>query len=245
MTLDLLAIGAHPDDVELMAGGTLLKMAEMGFATGMVDMTRGERGTRGTPEIRAREARRAASILRLAVRENLALPDAGLAVSQTARLKVIEMLRRLRPKIVLTHFWTDPHPDHVATSAIVTDAAFLSGLVRIDTGQDRFRPDKLLYFMLPQQNLDRPSMIVDITTQFAAKMRACRAYRSQLYNPRSRELNTRLSTKDFLERVTVDHRMFGNLIQVKYGEAFYSKEPLRVDHLVEFFSKPSQRRRNS
>lgn len=240
MNLDILAFGAHPDDVELMAGGTLLKMAQRGYRTGIVDMTRGERGTRGTPQIRAREARAAARILRLTKRENLSLPDAELFVNQNARLKVIEVLRRFRPTVVLTHYWEDPHPDHRATGALITDAAFLAGLSRIETGQERFRPRRVLYFMLPQQNLERPSLVVDVSGQFAAKMRACRAYRSQLHNPRSKDLPTRLSTPDFLERIEVDLRQFGNLINARYGEAFYSKEPLRVDDPVEFFSAPKR-----
>ncbi len=237
MILDILAFGAHPDDVELMAGGTLRKMAERGYRTGIVDLTRGERGTRGNPQIRAKESRAAARILKLTVRDNLALPDAALMVDGPNRLKLIEALRRWRPRVVLTHHWEDPHPDHRATSALVTDAAFLAGLARIDTGQKRFRPDKILYFMLPQQNLERPSVVVDVSRQFAAKMRAVCAYRSQLHDPESKDLETRLSTPDFLEKVETDHRQYGNLIQARYGEAFYSKEPVRIEDPVQLFSR--------
>ncbi|MBZ5536068.1 MAG: bacillithiol biosynthesis deacetylase BshB1 [Acidobacteriia bacterium] len=236
LNLDLLAFGAHPDDVELVAGGTLLKMAQRGYKTGIVDMTRGERGTRGSPEIRAREARASARILKLRVRENLSMEDAHVAVGQSSRLKVIDALRRFRPRIVITHYWEDPHPDHRATSEIVTDACFLAGLMRIDTGQPRFRPQKILYFMLPSHVL--PTLVVDVTDQFEARMRACRAYRSQMYNPRSNELETRLSTPDFLDRIEADHRYFGNLIHTKYGEAFYSREILRIDNPVAFFEGP-------
>jgi bacillithiol biosynthesis deacetylase BshB1 len=234
--LDILAFGAHPDDVELMAGGTLLKMAQLGHRTGIVDMTRGERGTRGSPDLRAREARASAKILRLTVRENLGLPDAHLMVSDAARLKVIEVVRRWRPKIVLTHFWDDPHPDHRITSQLVSDGCFLSGLARIETGRPRFRPQKVLYFMLPQGNFVQPTLVVDISAHFAAKIRACRAYKSQFYDPRSNELETRLSAADFLERVEVDHRQYGHLIGAKYGEGFFVKEMLRVDDPVAFFS---------
>lgn len=140
LNLDILAFGAHPDDVELVAGGTLLKMAEQGYKTGIIDMTRGERGTRGSPEIRAREARASARILKLRMRENLSMEDAQIATDGSSRLKVIDTLRRFRPRIVITHYWEDPHPDHRATSEIVTDACFLAGLMRIETGQPRFRP---------------------------------------------------------------------------------------------------------
>jgi N-acetylglucosamine malate deacetylase 1 len=238
--LDLLAFGAHPDDVELMAGGTLLKMAERGYRTGIVDLTRGEKGTRGSPEIRAREAQASAQILKVGVRENLAMEDAHLAAGKGSRLKVIEALRRFRPKIVMTHYWENSHPDHRATSEIVTDACFLAGLMKIDTGQERFRPHKILYFMLPYRVM--PTLVVDVTAQFETRMRACRAYRSQMYNPRSNEPETRLSTPEFLERIESDHRYYGNLIQVKYGEAFYSKEVLRVDNPVAFFESQAIRR---
>ncbi|MFI5174516.1 MAG: bacillithiol biosynthesis deacetylase BshB1 [Terriglobia bacterium] len=238
--LDLLAYGAHPDDVELMAGGTLLKMAQLGLKTGIVDMTRGERGTRGSPEVRAREAQASARILKLAVRENLSMEDAHLTAEKSSRLKVIESLRRWRPNIVMTHYWEDPHPDHRATSEIVTDACFLAGLMKIDTGQQRFRPRKILYFMLPSHVL--PTLVVDVTAQFEARMRACRAYRSQLYNPRSDELETRLSTPEFLDRLEADHRYYGNLIRTKFGEAFFSKEVLRVDNPVAFFGSEVKRK---
>jgi bacillithiol biosynthesis deacetylase BshB1 len=238
--LDLLAYGAHPDDVELMAGGTLLRMAQLGLKTGIVDMTRGERGTRGSPEVRAREAQASARILKLAVRENLSMEDAHLTAEKSSRLKVIESLRRWRPNIVMTHYWEDPHPDHRATSEIVTDACFLAGLMKIDTGQQRFRPRKILYFMLPSHVL--PTLVVDVTAQFEARMRACRAYRSQLYNPRSDELETRLSTPEFLDRLEADHRYYGNLIRTKFGEAFFSKEVLRVDNPVAFFGSEVKRK---
>lgn len=240
LNLDLLAFGAHPDDVELVAGGTLLKMAQSGYKTGIVDMTRGERGTRGSPEIRAREALASARILKLSVRENLSMEDAHVTVGTGSRLKVIDALRRFRPRIVITHYWEDPHPDHRATSEIVTDACFLAGLMKIDTGQPRFRPQKILYFMLPDHVL--PTVVVDVTDQFEARMRACRAYRSQIYNPQSKELETRLSTPDFLDRLEADHRYYGNLIQTKYGEAFYSKEVLRINDPVAFFKGPVQKK---
>jgi bacillithiol biosynthesis deacetylase BshB1 len=230
--------------VELMAGGTLLKMAQRGYKTGIVDLTRGERGTRGTPEIRSREAQAAAKFLRLKIRENLALPDAHLMLSEGGRLKIIEALRRYRPAVVMTHYGDDPHPDHRITSQLVTDACHLSGLAKVDTGQPRFRPDKIVYFMLPRTKLVTPTFIVDITRQFEGRMRAVRAYKSQLYDAQSTEPETRLTTADFLERVEVDLRQYGNLIQVKYGEGFFSEEPLSVGDPVAFFGRHGSSRQD-
>ena len=159
MQLDIMAIGAHPDDVELFAGGTLAKMAAFGHATGIVDLTRGELGTRGTPAIRAREARAAAAILQVKVRENLRLTDGHITVTPAARLKLIRILRKYRPHIVLTHYWDDPHPDHVHTSHLVAEAVHHSGLAKINTGQDRHRPPVILYFKLPFTMTDRKSVV--------------------------------------------------------------------------------------
>ncbi|MDD5541710.1 MAG: bacillithiol biosynthesis deacetylase BshB1 [Acidobacteriia bacterium] len=240
--LDLLAIGAHPDDVELMAGGTLLKMAQQGYKTGIVDLTSGERGTRGSAEIRLREAQAAAKILGLQVRENLGLPDAHLMLNEAGRLKIIQALRRLRPRLVMTHYWEDPHPDHRMASQLVTDACHLSGLAKLETGTPRFRPQKLIYFMLPQTRLTTPTFVVDITRQFQRRMKAVRAYKSQLYDAQSKELETRLSTPDFLDRVEVDLRLYGNLAQVKYAEAFVSREPLSMQDPVAFFRRVGPKR---
>ena len=151
MILDILAFGAHPDDVELFAGGTLAKMAALGHATGVVDMTRGELGTRGTPALRKQEARKAAEVLGLKIRENLGLADGDVAVTSEARLKVIRMLRKYCPRIVLTHHWDDKHPDHVNTSRLVAEAVHHSGLAKIKTGQARYRPPTLLFFKLPPE----------------------------------------------------------------------------------------------
>ena len=152
-------------------------------------------------------------------------------------MKIIKALRRYRPTVVMTHHGDDPHPDHRITSELVTDACHLSGLVKVDTGQPRFRPEKIFYFMLPRTKLITPTFIVDITRQFEGRMRAVRAYKSQLYDAQSTELETRLTTADFLERVEVDLRQYGNLIQVKYGEGFFSEEPLSVSDPVAFFGR--------
>ena len=144
MNLDILAFGAHPDDVELFAGGTMAKMAALGYSTGIIDMSRGELGTRGSPAVRKREAAKAAKILGVKLRRTLGLADGDVPVTRQSRMKVIRVLRQYRPKIVLTHHWDDKHPDHVNTSRLVAEAVHHSGLAKIKTGQERFRPPTFL-----------------------------------------------------------------------------------------------------
>jgi bacillithiol biosynthesis deacetylase BshB1 len=235
MRLDALAFGAHPDDVELVVSGTLLKLADLGYSTGVVDMVRGELGTRGTPQIRAREAKASARILGLKVRENLKLTDGQIFNNQPARLKVIRMLRKYRPDLVFTHYWDDKHPDHVHTSHIVTEAGYLSGLAKIRTGQERFRPRQIFYFMLPHYL--QPSFVVDISKYSDRKIQALRCFSSQLYDPRSREPQTYLSVPEFLPALESLHRYYGTLIQAQYAEAFYCKEAIGIDDPVAFFTK--------
>ena len=239
MRLDILAFGAHPDDVELFAGGTLAKMAALGHSTGVVDLTRGELGTRGTPAIRRQEARKAASILQLKVRENLGLADGNVSVTPAARLKVIRMLRKHCPRVVLTHYWDDRHPDHVNTSRLVTEAVHHSGLAKIRTGQDRYRPPVLLYFKLPA-NLP-PSFVVDISDYIEQRNAAIGAYRSQLFDPSSREPSTNLSQPDFLIHVENIHSYYGTLIGKQKGEAFHIKGVLEIQDLVNHFAKSSRK----
>jgi bacillithiol biosynthesis deacetylase BshB1 len=234
MHLDVLAFGAHPDDVELFAGGTMAKMAALGHATGVVDMTRGELGTRGTVAVRRQEARRAAGVLGLKVRENLGLADGNVQVTPAARLKVIRVLRKYRPRIVLTHYWDDNHPDHVHTSRLVSEAVHHSGLAKIDTAQERYRPDTLLYFKLPAYVT--PDFVVDVSDYSEKRLAAIRCYGSQLFDPSSREPSTKLSHPDFLERVETIHAFYGTLIGKKKGEAFHHKGILEIPDLVRHFA---------
>lgn len=234
MQIDLLAFGAHPDDVELFAGGTLAKMAAAGYATAIVDMTRGELGTRGTVAGRRREAGKAAEILGLKVRENLGFEDGNVRATAAARLKVIRVLRKYRPPVVLTHFEEDSHPDHVNTSRLVTEAAHHSGLAKIDTGQERFRPQAVLYFKLPPHV--SPSFVVDVTDFAQKRNDAIAAHASQLFNPDSTEPSTKLSHPDFLVRIESIHRFNGTLIGKKMGEAFWVREVLEVKDLLQQFA---------
>jgi len=234
MKLDVVAFGAHPDDIELSVGGTLAKLAERGYRTGVVDMARGEMGTRGNVRVRSAEAQAAARVLGLRVRDNLKLADGRIFDSQAVRLKVIKVLRKYRPDLVLTHYWDHKHPDHVHASQIVTEACYLSGLAKIRTGQERFRPQRVLYFMLPPYI--QPSFVVDISDSFETKMKALGCFRSQLHNPRSKEPGTYLSVPEFLPALESQHRYYGTLIQSRYGEAFYCKEAISVDDPVAFFA---------
>jgi bacillithiol biosynthesis deacetylase BshB1 len=239
MQLDILAFGAHPDDVELFAGGTLGRMAALGYSTGIVDMSRGELGTRGTPAIRKKEAGKAAQILGLKIRANLGLPDGNVLATSSARLRVIRILRKYRPQIVLTHFWEDKHPDHVHTSQLVTEAVHHSGLSKIRTGQERYRPPVVLYFKLPPTVI--PSFVVDVSDFIEQRNLAIGAYRSQLFDPASREPSTKLSQPDFLMHVDNIHSYYGTIIGKRKGEAFYIKEALEIHDLVSHFV-PSARK---
>jgi bacillithiol biosynthesis deacetylase BshB1 len=239
MPLDILAFGAHPDDVELHVGGTLAKMAAHGYAVGVVDLTRGELGTRGTPAIRAREARKAAGILGLQVRENLGLPDGDVLVTPESRLKVIRALRKHCPMMVLAPHWDEAHPDHANAGKLVAEAAHHAGLAKISTGQERFRPKAILYYMLPPYV--RPTFIVDITAHIEQREAAIRAHRSQLFDP-GQEPDTYLSQPDFLYRVSAVVSYYGTLIGRAKGEAFFMKVPPEIPDLVDFFRKQGLRR---
>jgi N-acetylglucosamine malate deacetylase 1 len=235
MQLDILAFGAHPDDVELFAGGTMAKMAALGYSTGIVDLSRGELGTRGTPAIRRQESLKAAEILNVTVRENLSLPDGDIPVTASARLKAISILRKYRPQIVLTHHWEDKHPDHVNTSKLISEAVHHSGLAKIKTGQDRFRPPVVLYFKVPTYLT--PSFVVDVSDFIDQRNAAIKAYRSQLFDPSSREPSTKLSKPDFLNQIENIHAFYGTLIDRRMGEAFQMKGMLEINDLISHFSR--------
>jgi N-acetylglucosamine malate deacetylase 1 len=241
MKLDLLAFGAHPDDVELFAGGTVAKMSSLGYATGIVDMTRGELGSRGTPAIRAREAAEAGKILGVRARENLSFPDGSIPVTPAARLKVVRVIRKYRPLLVLVHHWDDKHPDHTATCRLVEEASHHAGLAKIDTGQERHRPTTLLYYKLPADVL--PSIVVDISDFIEQRLSAIRAHRSQLFDASSTEPSTYLSQPDFLARVDSVQAHYGNLIGRHRGEGFLVKGSLEVSDPVAFFRQHEEIRR--
>lgn len=235
--LDALAVGAHPDDVEFSCGGTLLKLASLGYRVGILDMARGELGTRGSAEIRAREAEEAAAALGLAVRDNLEQPDGHVWLTLDSRLHMARKIRLYRPRVIFTHYWEDPHPDHVHTCQIVREAAHVAGLAKYDAegGQERFRPQAVAHFMFPRTVV--PSFVVDISEFAAQKQAAVACYRSQLYDPASKEPETALSSEAFLRRLESRQRFFGSLIAVEHAEAFVVREALNVHDPVELLSR--------
>jgi bacillithiol biosynthesis deacetylase BshB1 len=229
---DIAAICAHPDDAELVMGGTLARAAKAGRRCAMVDLTQGERGSRGTPETRAAEAREGARVLGVAHRESLGLPDAALQVVPEQKDAVVAALRRLRPRVVLLQHWEQRHPDHAAASRIVYDASFLAGLrnYRPDLGA-AFRPAKLAYSVTMTEATDvRPTFVVDVTDVWDLKLRAISAFASQ-FTPAAGETGV-LPLDRFREAVELAGRRHGQQIGVRYGEGFVTREPLAVDDVT-------------
>lgn len=228
---DVAGICAHPDDAELVMGGTLAAEAARGRRVAIVDLTRGEMGSRGTEETRAREAMDAARILGVGHRESLGLPDARLAPTPEQKDVVVAALRRLRPRVVLLQHWEQRHPDHTAASRIVYEASFLAGLraYRPDLGA-AFRPCKLAYALPVTEAVEIvPSFVVDVTAQWDTKMRAIRAFASQ-FTPAAEE-KVSLPFDRFQHAVETAGRRAGQRIGVEYGEGFVTREPMQVDDL--------------
>jgi bacillithiol biosynthesis deacetylase BshB1 len=235
--IDILAIFAHPDDVELAVGGTLLKMKHRGYRTGALDVTRGEMGTRGTAEGRAGEAQEAAAILELDIRENLELPDGHVFVTDATRCKLVAVLRRLKPKVILTHQDGDPHPDHNHIVQLVRESARLASMRKYnEAGGERIKVPIVAHNVFSRRV--QPTFIVDISDVLAAKMDAIRAHRSQFYDPNSNEPETRLTSKEFLTELESRSRYFGSLIGAAAGEPFYVREAINIDDPIELLSRP-------
>lgn len=236
--VDILAVFAHPDDMELTVGGTLLKMKSLGYRTGALDVTRGEMGTRGTPHGRAEEAAEAARILKLDVRENLKLPDGHVWVTEETRTKLVRVLRQLKPRVILTQQFDDPHPDHNHIAELVRESARLSSMQKYDAefGQERINVPMIAHnvfsFRVP------PSFIVDISAFLEEKMAAIRAHKSQFHDPDSSEPETRLTDKRFLQELENRSRYFGSLIGVDAGEPFFVREALNVEDPIALLTRP-------
>src|SRR5580704_12458139 len=231
MKLDLLAIAPHPDDVELTCGGTMLKMAQAGYRTGIVDLTRGETGTRGTPETRLKEAVRAGKIMGVAVRRNLGLPDAHLKASDEYKAAVAEVIRELEPHTVILPYWEGRHPDHYTAAKLGYEACFIAGLKNYSLAGEAFRPFKILYAAAYADV--RPTFAVDITAQFATRRRAILAYASQFNPPKKERRSKVVLPLDELEgRMNSIAHYYGRLIGVKYAEGFVVKEVLQVEDVV-------------
>ena len=233
LKLDVLAFGAHVDDLELSAGGTLAKLARQGYKVGACELTAGEMSTRGTVAERKAEAEEAARILGLKVRLNLGIPDGNVEENQENKLKIIEVIRKYRPKYIFCNYWKCRHFDHIHTSNIVSEACFYSGLKKIDTGQEAFRPAVIFYYFLRHET--DPSFIVDVSDTFDIKMKAIMAHKSQFHNPDSNEPDTFISSSFFMDSVVNRMKYHGLKIGTSYGEPFVVKETLRIDDPVKFF----------
>lgn len=227
--LDILAVAAHPDDIEQTCGGTLIRMAEAGYRTGALDLTAGDMGTRGTPEIRLKEAEQAARNMSLAWRGNLRWPDARLENTVSARMTLAAEIRNLRPRVVILPYWEARHPDHYRACEIGFEACFLAGLKKLDEETPPHRPHKILYSSL-YANVT-PSFVVDISTQFERRMSALLAYESQ-YGAVGAGAELFPNEREIRERLAAVARFYGNLIGVKYGEPFVLKETMRVDDIT-------------
>jgi N-acetylglucosamine malate deacetylase 1 len=235
--VDILAVFAHPDDLELTVGGTMLRMKSLGYRTGALDVTRGEMGTRGTVEGRAEEAIVAAEILKLDLRENLGLRDGHVFVDDASRTAMVRVFRRLKPRVVLTHQLDDPHPDHDHIARLVREAARLSSMRNYDgeTGANAIPVPRVAHNVFSRNVA--ASFVVDISEFLAGKMAAIRAHGSQFYNPDSTEPETRLTDKRFLDELEDRAKYFGSLIGVAAGEPFYVREALNIPDPIELLSR--------
>jgi len=228
--LDLLAVGAHPDDVEISCGGTLAAAASQGLSVGILDLTRGELGTNGTPEIRAEEALLAARALGVMGRWNAALPDGGVHAHDPAQVRALaSLLRALRPDVVVAHYERDRHPDHVAASALTDRAIYLAGLRRFDAEGDPFRP-RARYWFASRIGFT-PSFVVDVTGTWEVKRAAIEAHRSQVARDHAGAKPTPLNREGFFDFIEARARHYGGMIGVRYGEPFHATEPLGVRSL--------------
>jgi bacillithiol biosynthesis deacetylase BshB1 len=231
MNLDVLVFAAHPDDAELSMGGTIAKLTKNNLKVGIIDLTKGELGTRGSAEIRQKEAFLAAGILKVSLRENLLIPDGDIERKKENQMKVVMAIRRYRPKIIFAPYFNDRHPDHVHTSRLVKEAMFSTGLSKVKTFdkevvQNPYRPKKLYYYM--QTYPFEPSFIVDITDCFETKMKAVQCYGSQFHDPRSKEPETFISRPEFLNFIESRAQVFGFQIDKKYGEPFFCEERIEL-----------------
>lgn len=232
MNLDLLAIAAHPDDVELTCGGTLLKMAHLGYKTGILDLTAGEMGTRGTPEIRAREAAKAAKILKVHWRETLGVPDSDVQASRQHKLRFAAVIRQLRPRTVILPYWEARHPDHYNASTLAYEGCFLAGLKQLPLEGEPYRPFKIIYSTAYADV--RPTFVVDVSAQYEQRRKAILAFASQFRPRKGEERSSRVHLA--IDRLEAEMnqlaRHYGQMIGVQYGEPFLQKELIEVQDVV-------------
>lgn len=234
--VDILAIGVHPDDVELSGSGTAIKHIQMGYSLGLLDLTQGELGTRGTAEIRLQEAEDAARIMGAQFRENLGLKDGLFEINEESLIKVIVAIRKHKPRIILANAIDDRHPDHGRAAKLVHQAAFLSGLRRIETTldgepQEKWRPDNIYHYI--QDRSLTPDFIVDIGDVIEKKMEVIQAFKSQFYDPDSKEPSSPISGKDFMEFIIAKARTYGREAGFEYGEGFNVHKRIGIKDLFD------------
>ena len=236
MKLDALAFGAHADDVELACSGTLIKLGLLNYKTGVVALTKGEMGTRGSVEIRAEEFAESGKSMGLAVQKMLDIPDARVEVTWENKLKIIQAIREYQPRIVFAPYWVTRHPDHEQTSRLVRESAYLAGLKKVDTGQEPHRPQQVIYY---QEVFEfKPSFIVDISATHERKVQAIMAYKSQFHHRDKGDYGnaeTPISTPEFLDRITNRDRHYGDMIGVEFAEPFLVRESMIVNDPVAYF----------
>lgn len=227
--LNVLAFGAHPDDVELSMGGTIISLVEKGFKVGIIDLTQGELSSRGTTETRKRETEKASKILGIHYRENLKFKDGEIHPDKNSITKVVEIIRKFRPKIVFAPYFVDRHPDHENAAQLIKEAVFFSGLKNFHSKKnyEPYRPHKIFYFM--QTYPFEPTFIYDISPYFDLKMEAVLAYSSQFYNPKLKEPDTFISRPEFLNYLKARAEFYGFQIGKQYGEPFYCEEKIEYD----------------
>lgn len=240
MKLDILAIAAHPDDVELSCAGTLMVHAAQGMKVGVADLTRGELGTRGTPETRAAEAQAAADLMGLAVRDNLELADGFFKNERMEQLAVITAIRKYQPDIVLTNAIDDRHPDHGRAARLVADSCFLAGLRRVETTfngqlQQAWRPKQVFHFL--QDRYHEPDFVVDISTVMEKKLDAIRCFKTQFLAPENEELQTYISSPSFFESVIYRAKMLGKMVGVAYAEGYTSAKAVGIRSFADLINE--------
>lgn len=228
MNLDLLAVGPHRDDVELTCGGTLIKAVDDGKHVGILDLTQGEMGTRGSAELRAQEAETARAVMGVHVRENLGLPDAGISNDDATRAKLVQMIRKLRPRVVIAPAPRGRHPDHRRTTELVRDACFLAGLRKYAPGEhEAFRPLKLLHVIAYREDYTKPTFVVDISAQFERKLEAIKVYGSQ-FDGLTQAGEVYPNGEPLYDIVRHHAAHYGSLIRKQYGEPFFTDETMEV-----------------
>ena len=231
ITVDVLAIAAHRDDVELTCGGTLLRAAELGRRTGVVDLTQGEMGTRGSAQLRAAEAERAAAVLGLSARENLALPDAGIVNTPETRAALARVIRRLRPQVVIAPSPWARHPDHRVAAELVRDACFVAGLAKVAPEVPKHRPRKVVHCITYREDAVKPTFVVDVSGVFERKMEAIRCYASQ-FDEAIQAGEVYPNGEPLYDVVRHQAAHYGSLIRARYGEPFFTHETMRVDDVA-------------